>query len=55
MIQRGQFGMFFVLLIDGKPATAPEQLAQLSLEQRNEIDRRTEQLQTELNQTMRDR
>ncbi len=54
-IQRGQFGVFFVPLIDGKPATAPEQLAQLSLEQRNEIDRRAEQLQTELNQTMRDR
>ena len=53
VIQRGQLGVFFVPLIDGKPATAPEQVAQLSLEQRNEIDRGAEQLQTELNQTMR--
>ena len=53
MIQRGQFGVFFVPLIEGKPAATPEQLTQLSPEQRNEIDRRGEQLQTELNQTLR--
>ncbi len=53
VIQRGQFGVFFVPLVEGKPATTPEQLTQLSLEQRQEMERRGEQLQTELNQTMR--
>ena len=52
-IQRGQMGMFFVPIIDGKPASGPEQLAQLSSEQQDELQSRGEELQTELNKTMR--
>lgn len=48
LIQRNQMGVFFVPMVEGQPMT-PEQAAQLSSEQRSEIDARSEELQIEFN------